>query len=49
VFGMATMHYRSWAHVEHGAFWVGLLIGAVGFLRLSRGAVPPAVQATATK
>jgi hypothetical protein len=34
VFGRATMPYRLWAHVEHGAFWVGLVIAAVGFLSL---------------
>jgi hypothetical protein len=33
VFWFESMPYRSWAHVEHIAFWGGILVAVVGFLR----------------
>jgi hypothetical protein len=35
VFGFTCLSYRAWAHVEHGAFWVGLITAAVGFFYYS--------------
>jgi hypothetical protein len=32
VFGVSTMTYRSWAHVEHIAFWIGIIVAVIGFL-----------------
>jgi hypothetical protein len=32
VFGTPTLKYRTWAHVEHIAFWLGLLVSVVGFI-----------------
>jgi hypothetical protein len=29
------LRYRLLVHVEHGAFWAGILISALGFLRLN--------------
>jgi hypothetical protein len=29
VFGIRSLKYRSWAHLEHGLFWIGILIAAV--------------------
>lgn len=34
VFGLPPLLQYSWlAHIEHGAFWVGIIIAAIGLLR----------------
>jgi hypothetical protein len=32
VFGVPTFKYRTWEHVEHILFWLGLLVSVVGFV-----------------
>jgi hypothetical protein len=32
VFGVPSFRYRTWAHIEHIAFWLGLVVSVVGFL-----------------
>jgi hypothetical protein len=31
-FGLNGLTYKGWAHIEHFAFWVGILVSVVGFL-----------------
>lgn len=52
-FGIQVLGYRWWAHIEHFAFWIGILVSVVGFLRGSRPAhsvqpTPPSSASSAT-
>lgn len=33
VFGIPSLTYQTWAHVEHGAFWLGIVVFVGGILR----------------
>jgi hypothetical protein len=39
-FGIHVLWYRWWAHIEHFAFWIGILVSVVGFLKGSQRAYP---------
>lgn len=32
-FGIHVLGYRWWAHIEHLAFWIGIVVSVVGFLK----------------
>ncbi len=34
VFGLETMRYKTWAHIEHVAFWLAVAVATIGFLSL---------------
>jgi hypothetical protein len=35
VFGISTMNYSVWAHIEHAAFWGAVSLAAYTFLRIA--------------